>query len=241
MADITNDAADDGFHEIQLSGKQLVFLFMATTVVSVVIFLCGVMVGRGARTERPGDGAEAAITSPAPVPADTAQASPKPVASEPPSPPADDELSYAKRLEGEGTPPEQLNRQGGPRPDPKTDAAAPAPPTASVEEPKPEPAKPASPKPEPARAAAAAPAPAGTAGRPGRWVVQLVALRDQGAASSIVQKLSGKGSPAFITPDSSSSNRLFKVQVGRYDDRREAEQIARRLEKEEKFNPWISR
>ena len=38
---------DDGFHEIQLSGKQLVFLFMATTVVSVVIFLCGVLVGRG--------------------------------------------------------------------------------------------------------------------------------------------------------------------------------------------------
>ena len=27
-----NDLADDGFHEIQLSGKQLVFLFMATTV-----------------------------------------------------------------------------------------------------------------------------------------------------------------------------------------------------------------
>ena len=39
--------SDDGFHEIQLNGKQLVFLFMAATVVSVVIFLCGVMVGRG--------------------------------------------------------------------------------------------------------------------------------------------------------------------------------------------------
>ncbi len=39
--------ADDSFHEIQLSGKQLVFLFMAITVVSVVIFLCGVLVGRG--------------------------------------------------------------------------------------------------------------------------------------------------------------------------------------------------
>ena len=38
---------DDGFHEIQLNGKQLVFLFMAATVVSVVIFLFGVLVGRG--------------------------------------------------------------------------------------------------------------------------------------------------------------------------------------------------
>ena len=38
---------DEGFREIQLNGKQLVFLFMAATVVSVVIFLCGVLVGRG--------------------------------------------------------------------------------------------------------------------------------------------------------------------------------------------------
>ena len=43
---------DDGFHEIQLNGKQLVFLFMAVTVVSVVIFLSGVLVGRGVRAER---------------------------------------------------------------------------------------------------------------------------------------------------------------------------------------------
>ena len=43
---------DDGFHEIQLNGKQLVFLFMAVTVVSVVIFLSGVLVGRGVRLDK---------------------------------------------------------------------------------------------------------------------------------------------------------------------------------------------
>jgi hypothetical protein len=37
--------ADEQFHEFHLDGKQMVFLFMATTVVAVVIFLCGVMVG----------------------------------------------------------------------------------------------------------------------------------------------------------------------------------------------------
>ena len=47
---MTTHAQDDGFHEIQLNGKQLVFLFMAATVVSVVIFLCGVLVGRGVRS-----------------------------------------------------------------------------------------------------------------------------------------------------------------------------------------------
>src|SRR5690242_1124176 len=53
---------DDGFHEIQLNGKQLVFLFMAVTVVSVVIFLCGVLVGRGVRAERTLQAAEASTT-----------------------------------------------------------------------------------------------------------------------------------------------------------------------------------
>ena len=40
--------SDQGFREIQLSGKQLVFLFMATVVVAVTVFLLGVSVGRGA-------------------------------------------------------------------------------------------------------------------------------------------------------------------------------------------------
>src|SRR5688500_19467614 len=40
---------DHEVHEIQLNGKQLVFMFMAATVVAVVIFLSGVMVGRGVR------------------------------------------------------------------------------------------------------------------------------------------------------------------------------------------------
>ena len=41
--------SDEGFREIQLNGKQLIFLFMAVTVVSVVTFLFGVLVGRGVR------------------------------------------------------------------------------------------------------------------------------------------------------------------------------------------------
>ena len=49
---MAHELQDEGFHEIQLNGKQLVFLFMAATVVSVVIFLLGVFVGRGVRAER---------------------------------------------------------------------------------------------------------------------------------------------------------------------------------------------
>ncbi len=56
--------SDEGVHEIQLNGKQLVFMFMAVTVVAVVIFLCGVMVGRGVRAPRATEQADAAIEVP---------------------------------------------------------------------------------------------------------------------------------------------------------------------------------
>ena len=56
--------SDDGFHEIQPNGKQLIFLFMAATVVSVVIFLCGVMVGRGVRSGRGETTPSAALETP---------------------------------------------------------------------------------------------------------------------------------------------------------------------------------
>lgn len=44
--------ADDQLNEIQPQGKQLVFLFMAATVVAVVIFLCGVIVGQSIIAQR---------------------------------------------------------------------------------------------------------------------------------------------------------------------------------------------
>jgi cell division septation protein DedD len=72
------------------------------------------------------------------------------------------------------------------------------------------------------------------------WVVQLVALKDRSAASAVVQRLSAKGYPAFVVSPSAGAPSIYRVQVGRYNDRREAEQVARRLEKEEQFKPWIS-
>src|SRR5688500_6636946 len=96
---------DEAFHEIQLNGKQLVFLFMAATVVAVVIFLCGVMVGRGVQPLRAG-----AVTD-MPV-----HAGLDPTVSQPPtasaatggnssaSATAQETLTYTERLE-EPTPP----------------------------------------------------------------------------------------------------------------------------------------
>jgi cell division septation protein DedD len=226
VAEITHDFADDGFHEIHLSGKQLVFLFMATTVVAVVIFLCGVQVGRSVPTQRaqeqftdPTPTASAAPTAAAPV------AAAGPPAVEPPVPPAEaDELSYKKRLEGAATPKESLKPATEPSP-------ARTPPPAA----RPQPAAPPS-------AAAVAPqqTAATTPPQAGTWVLQVHALRDAKVANSIVQRLSRKGYPAYVAASGAPTS-MYRVLVGRYKDRAEAERVAERLKKEEQFNPWITR
>ena len=234
MTDQSHDA-DEGFHEIQLSGKQLVFLFMATTVVSVVIFLCGVLVGRGVK----GDTLNAAesTTASAQPPAAAAPPADVPATVDPPAGTAE-RLTYSSRLEGTKPVAENLKAPSEPKPEPPPVAERPLPPAAeSAAAPDPKPAAAAqTAKPQPAPAAASSGA------RAGAWAVQVVALSDRGAANAVVQRLSGKGYPAFVlSPQPGAAVQHYKVQVGRYPDRSEAEQVKTRLKKEEQFEPIIVR
>jgi cell division septation protein DedD len=222
--------ADDGFHEIQLSGKQLVFLFMAGTTVAVMIFLCGVWVGRGVPADRGvgGDNPDTmAAATPAPASAQPVGSSGPPSA-EPPAPARDDELSYAKRLQAESVQTEKLK---SPQTTPK--AATPAAPPPPPKEQPSTPEKPAAPqaKPEPAT-------PQMTA-RAGAWVVQVVSLQDRSSATAIARRLSAKGYPAFVLDPAAGGPRIFRVQVGGYTDKNEAEQASRRLERDEQFKPFV--
>ncbi len=224
---------DEGFHEIQLNGKQLVFLFMAATVVSVVIFLCGVLVGRGVRAERSIADAipssNAADTTPQPAPATPPQ---QPPGSDPTTaaapPPAADDLSYFKRLEKPNTQPEQL------KPVASAGAAAPeksAPPPALA------PAAP--PRPEPSRPAVADGAPAEPSGQ--GFAVQIAALNVRSEADAIAKRLSSKGYTAYVISPENGTPSVYRVRVGKFPTRREAETIAARLQKEEQFKPWVTR
>jgi cell division septation protein DedD len=228
--ELSHDAADDGFHEIQVSGKQLDFLFIVTTTVIVVVFLCGVKVGRGARAAQgdepghtPPPAAATATPSPQPVPdAGPPAAEPPPTAGDTP-----DELSYHERLKGAAPPEETLKK-------PKAETTPPP-----KQEPAPKPASPASaPRPAPAVQSAGVP----VAGRPGTWAVQVIATRDRDMATSIVKRLIGKGYPAFlVAPPGGAGPAYYKVHVGRYTDRGEAEQVSSRIKKEEQFQSWITR
>jgi cell division septation protein DedD len=209
--------ADEGFHEIQLNGKQLVFLFMAATVVAVVIFLCGVMVGRGVRLQRAGQLAAMAAEAPADP---TAGARPPidPPSSAPVresgSPALQEDLSYPERLEAATPPAETLK-----------------PPAAATR-----PAAPRSSPPVP-------PSPSRAAGAPerGAFTVQVAAVRERREADTIARRLTAKGYDAYVQSPAAGAPRVFRVRVGRFAERRQAETTAARLQKEEQFKPWITR
>ncbi len=240
MTDLSHDAPDDGFHEIQLSGKQLVFLFMATTVVSVVIFLCGVLVGRGVRGEIVN--AAASTSPPAAASGPTASVPAVPPSEAPPPEP----LTYKNRLESEKAPAETLTAKAETPAAPVSAPVVATPPPVDV--PVPQPAASAAKQAE-TKQADTEKAPQGTTGaseppakKSGIWAVQVVALTDQAAANAVVQRLSSKGYPAFLVrPQPTSPVQNYKVQVGKFEDRSQAEQVAGRLKREEQFQPWILR
>ncbi len=238
MADYSHEIADDGFHEIQLSGKQIVFLVMAATVASAVIFLCGVLVGRGVHAQRVDvDTEAAAAATPAPPVADAGSGTGAPA--EPPAAPAEtpDELSYLKRLQGETTAPETLAARDQPAAQPVQQ-----PPATQPSTPQPEQASPPAPKPAAATQPASPPPAAAsvpTEGKAGGWVVQVTALSNQSAAQDVVRQLSAKGYPAFLVKPGPGMPAIYRVQVGGYGSRGEADQVARRIEKEERLKPVV--
>jgi cell division septation protein DedD len=251
---LAHHVQDDAFHEIQLNGKQLVFLFMVTTVVLAVAFLSGVFVGRGVRLERAATLAEAGVVSPVTTPDLVASREATPVAgSDPtaaPPPPAVDELSYFNRLEKQGQPDEDLKPAAG-----KAAPAAAAtraekrntPPPAKNQEPvapvaaAPPPSKTSAPAPP---APSAAPSVDASLAEPSGsgFVLQISALNERAPAELIAKRLSAKGYAAYVTaPAAGAPARMYRVRIGKFKTRREAEAIAAKVEKEEQIKPWITR
>ena len=258
--------SDEGFREIQLNGKQLIFLFMAVTVVSVVIFLFGVLVGRGVRggaetadasiaDVAPDPGATAALESAAPPSSSSTGASDQSPAAEPA-----EELSYAERLLRDSPPEENLKPAAADAPErapvvkepvaeraPLVVEKAPVAQRPSVD-------KPAvvekAPAPPPARESAPAPAvPAAVAAvqasdpsGPG-FAVQVAAYRDRREADTLAKRLADKGYPAFVMdPVKGTSTTLFRVRVGKYKTLKDAEAVETRLQTTEQLtNAWIAR
>ena len=253
----------EGFHEFQLNGKQLVFLFMAATVVAVAIFLSGVLVGRGARASKPSESIAAASPEAGVDPTAGTQRSPAPAAAatEGSSAASQETLTYPDRLEDPTPPPETLKETAESRP---SSSSARAPVKPAPQQVPPRELRPQTPPPAPLpRTQTSAPSPArGTAAAPSRetaaapepkrtepvasepagkgFVVQVAAVRERREAETIAKRLASKGYPSFVTTAAGAAH-VFRVRVGKYNDRHQAEAVKARLEKEEQFKPWITR
>jgi cell division septation protein DedD len=213
-----------GYYEVQLNNKQLVFFFMAAVAIAVVVFLCGVMVGRGVKETVaasavmgvPGSGGTSADLGPSRSEFRRELDFPRRLE----SPQVDDSLEPSGATSGRPRPETVI-------PPRKVEPPAASPVARETPAEKPAPAR-SSPPPAPA-AAAEAP----SAG----YAVQVVALKTRDSADSLVNRLKDKGYRAYVEPGDDSG--LYRVRVGRFSERAEAEQVAVRLREVERFKPYV--
>ena len=221
--------ANTGQSEASPSAKQLVFLAMMATVVAVIVFLCGVLVGRGVPVGR---SSGPAVTDTAPSGAGAIGLGVPERAADPEAEPGSplDDLSYFGRLTRPDPAPETLDAPAdglaaasAPEPD-----AAPSVPGVSVGAETPNAAR--------AERLAGTNAPA----VPSSFVVQVTALRNGDEARTVATGLEAKGYPAFVVdPTPGAPAAVYRVRVGPYADQAEAETVRHRLEIEEQFKPWV--
>jgi DedD protein len=212
------------FREIQLTKKQLVFLFMASVVLAAVVFLLGVSLGR----QLPASATGVQVGEPL---ADATM----PVDMPPPTVLTPDDQKYASELQGGKVPPAEPQpppavQAAPPKPSPSA-ASVPAvtePPVGSRADGAVRPALPAQ-KPLPSASPAAAPP------EPGTVFLQINAFRSRANADAEVRKLAAKGHKALVSPSGS----LFRVRVGPFADRAAADKAMAALRRDG-FSPQLT-
>ena len=233
------------------SAKQVVFACILVSVVSVVAFVVGVVVGRDSPYP-----ARGAADNPLPAAPGASQAPPRLViVGEPEGEPtagALDEVTYPDRLGADGPHDETLRglplyRAGAAPRTPAPAAAAVSSPSASSD-PLAGASSAAVGTANPVDAAGPAPAAAPVAAAPvsppesDSYTVQVAALRAPEAAEAFAGRLIAKGFPAYVVePSPEGPVAMYRVRVGRYADHGEAEQVRQRLQQEEQLMPWITR
>ena len=202
--------ANHGLSESAPSGKQLVFLAMMATVVAVIVFLCGVLVGRGMPARRALWGE---ATQAVPGGAGT-RFSGLEIAQDPEAARGSplEALSYFDRLSRADAESETLVAPAGElAPERGADSSLLAP-----------------------RAAAGVPTDAAS------FVVQVTALQSGDEARTVAAELVAKGFPArVIDPTPGTPGAVYRVRVGPYADRGEADTVRERLETEEQLTPFV--
>jgi hypothetical protein len=206
--------SDDGIHEISLNGKTLVFIFMATTVLLVVTFLLGVLVGRGARELQ---GLNQKVLTSDVVEEDLVEEfemAPEVVLPEDETVQMGD-LSYPGRLTSPDVMQESVNPDSG-----------------LIEEVLPSEVESIITEQAPLAGSSLESVKVG-------FTVQVAAVRSREDAEAMLEQLLSDDYPAYLLEPKSPAE-LYRVRVGQYQDQKEADDMRRRLE-EAQFPAWITR
>jgi DedD protein len=207
-----------------LSARHLILLFLAGVAVCGVFFSLGFLVGFNERFSRSAPATER-VTAPAAIPpvvnppAESVKVAPQEAAvGRAPGNPAPDASSAQPAAPGRNPAPPQAKTSAATPPALRHAAAAPA-------------------KPETSQQPAAAAAP----GEVGEGItLQVAALRSKQDAEALVNILKGRGYPVFlVTPEyAHAGDNLFRVQVGPFKTRDDAEKVRTKLSREG-FKPFI--
>ncbi|MFO7694731.1 MAG: SPOR domain-containing protein [Vicinamibacterales bacterium] len=232
--------SDDETRGLHLSDKQLVFVFMAATVTAVVVFLFGVLVGRGVHgTRGPGGDTEMTAAAGEVVPDRAPEEAPAADAASRRSGggPGLGDLSYPERL-GKNPPAERLR----PAPSASDDALRAIAPPEVPEEPIAPVAAPGGTAAQQLSRPAGAPAPA-AAPPAGAYTVQVAAVSRREEADGIVKHLKTKRYDAYVVaPGPGDTPAVFRVRIGSFKDKRRADMLAEQLLREDKrYKPWVTR
>ena len=206
--------SDDGIHEISLNGKTLVFIFMATTVLLVVTFLLGVLVGRGARDLQ---GLNPKVLTSDVVEEDLVdqfEMAPEVVLPEDETVQMGD-LSYPGRLTSPDVMQESVNPDSG-----------------LIEEVLPSEVESIITEQTPLAGSSLESVKVG-------FTVQVTAVRSREDAEAMLEQLLSDDYPAYLLEPNAPAE-LYRVRVGQYQDQKEADDMQRRLE-EAQFPAWITR
>ena len=232
--------APDASSDVTPSAKQFVFLFMAATVVAVVVFLCGVIVGRGVPLRpvgaRPPLGVSAGRFDARPAAVEPMDRGPSAAASE------GAELSYPERLESDAPIDETFRPPGE---EPTQTPPQPTEPPSTIGEPLGDEVSlttAAAAVPERVAPVASEPAAVSASQEVDGFKIQVGAYRAQETARQVADTLTGQGFPAYVLdPAADAPVAVYRVRVGPYADQAEAERVRQRLEQEQQFKPWVTR
>jgi cell division protein FtsN len=250
------DYEEKSYYEIQLDNKQLILVFLAGVTVCVLVFVLGVMVGKG-RKEAEIAAASRNTESAAPIRPEPDLEPPQEIQAATPSKKEKNEKKQKQAEEKtediyepaytslEDTDSEKpLTKEPSKatkveaKPREETKVAAKQEP--KVEPPKVEPPKVAEKKPEPETPKVVSEEPAVPLSENGRYTVQVMATSSKPKAEAQLASLQSKGYTAFMNEEKAAGNAVFKVRVGKFSDADTARKTAARLKQELQLETWVA-